>query len=208
MSEHITLTPTSRLTIEQDESADNPRADWEMITGAVNLRRSYSYRSDRIEVVPVHDCPAPLLDAYDRFDDDADTVTRWARTFYCLTLVHDTLNDVFWFCDRESMRANWPDLTPGTPEYIAREREVIAEERATYEKWCEGSVYIVSLERLVHYVALDDEGTINYDDAHDSWESVESLGGNYLDDEYTAQTVALESFDWTMTPDEIAACNK
>ena len=39
----------------------------------------------------------------------------------------------------------------------------------------------------------------------DEWEVVDSIWGNYLDDEYTAQQVATEHF--SLTEDELAAIN-
>lgn len=65
-----------------------------------------------------------------------------------------------------------------------------------YQQWAAGEVYGVSLERAEMYVHPTKPPIID-------WECVDSLWGNYLDESYTAQTVAREHF--TLTDDELEA---
>ena len=72
----------------------------------------------------------------------------------------------------------------------------MTESDETYGRWASGEVFTVTLERSKVYTA-DDGDTVTI------WSYVESLGGCYLDDNYTAQVVAREHF--TLTEDEAAA---
>lgn len=60
----------------------------------------------------------------------------------------------------------------------------------TYAAWRRGDVFIVEHQQRVRLYTEDGEP---YDE--DDWGYVDSLGGCYLDDEYTALEVARENFD-------------
>jgi hypothetical protein len=187
--ETIDLTPTSRIVVECDTDAQNPRGDWHMLTGALTCSPYYA-RRDAIDVEPVYDFPGDLADAEGRFTY-ADEIARWARVFYSITLEwHDS---TYWWVDPAQMAENWPELAVGSAEYVAREREVITSERAVYQTWCDGEIYVVRLERLETWAKVGDT-----DDTQYLWEHVEALGGCYLYDQYTAEEVAREHFTLTL----------
>ena len=194
----IEMTPTSRLTIEQDTDAQNPREDWDMITGTLTIEAPWN----RNTVFSVHTFPGDIADAQYRLNSDDIAVLRWARVFHLITL--DYSEGTYWWADPEQMTANWPELIQGSSEYVEKESEVIKQEQAVYQTWCDGEVYVVSLDRKFEWIKVTEptEDT----ESREEWEPIESLGGCYLDDTYTAQAVALESF--TLTDPENSTLNE
>jgi hypothetical protein len=211
----IQLSPTYRLVVEYDEGARNVREDMDFITGALTVVSNHA-----IETPNLHEWPgenAVLLGAEEIFEgkawehswpgrnsiDAARAVTeRWARIFYGITLVwmdggprNEHAHD-WWWVDPAAMRENWPELTVGTPEYVAKEREVIAQDHETYRRWCDGEVYGVRIERLASWIKLDDDGEVSDDGSMKSdWEDAggdDAIWGCYLDSDYTAIVVARE----------------
>lgn len=59
----------------------------------------------------------------------------------------------------------------------------------TYAAWRRGDVYGVVHERREQWTNADETAEM------ETWEVVDSLWGNYLDDKYTARDVAREHFD-------------
>lgn len=58
-----------------------------------------------------------------------------------------------------------------------------------YAAWRRGDVYIVEHQKREQFTNADETREL------DIWEGVDSLGGCYLDDEYTAIDVARDNFD-------------
>ena len=58
-----------------------------------------------------------------------------------------------------------------------------------YAAWRRGDVFLVVHEKREQWTNADETAEM------DTWEPVDSIGGNYLDDEYTAIDVAREYFD-------------
>lgn len=223
--ETIDLTPTSRLRIVTDTDAECPRGNWHTLTGFVKLGDEGDSRLG--DVPPVHDDPIGIAAAYDRLDeggwkfipnvadrvdprraykrthsvDEYELTKRWARIFHGLHLEHDRGHGGFWFValdGPELFADNWPDLVLGTPEHLAKQAEVIEQEREVYRQWADGEAVGVILEREVTWVREDDPST-----TRDNWEDEQSVWGSYLDDKYTAQQFALDTFE--LDEDEVAA---
>ena len=57
-----------------------------------------------------------------------------------------------------------------------------------YQRWARGEVYTVSVEQRAEYVNVNDEYDIIV-----QWNLVDSLGGCYLDSDYTCLDVAREN---------------
>jgi hypothetical protein len=188
------LTETSRLRVKYDTDASNPRDDGYMVTGALTV----SGPRNEIDVLTVYGFPGDLEHAHNLLEGDA---VRWARVFHDITLVWDQARGTYWWADPEQMKSNWPELTVGSDEYVAKEREVIESEQWTYSTWCDGDVYGVILERAVEWRRVSDEGASRME-----WEEADALWGCYLGEKYTAKQVAAESFD--LTEDELAACKQ
>jgi hypothetical protein len=202
------LTETSRLRVEYDTDATNPREDY-AATGALTVAGP----RNTIDVLPAYEFPGNLDAAHGllfhfnrsqrvaSYNPGGDQVIRWARIFYDITLVWDQELGTYWWTNPAFMAENHPTLTAGTPEYVAMEREVIESDLTTYKTWANGDVYGVILERSIEWLKLDGSEGKRTD-----WEQEDSLWGCYLDDEYTAKQVAAEHFE--LTDDELAACKK
>lgn len=229
MSETIQLTDTARLLVEMDESPENPRADWFMATGFVNIDSLGDSR--RADVPAVHEWPE-LADAHERMDagryayrptivapdgkkggwivekisrTPVDTrVRRWAQVYRGKHVEYDPEHGGYWFVDEAFLAENWPDgKYPDGATKAEWEAKIIAGERSTYESWAEGEVYVVVLERRKKWVEVTPGGVIIGGSQMETWEQAEAIGGCYLDDEYTAQHVALEH--WELSDEETAA---
>jgi hypothetical protein len=203
MSEIIQLTETARLCIVQDESRENPRKGWAMVTGFAKVRGRGDSRIADVE--PVHHW-AELDEAIGRLLEVEEQVPRWARIFHGMHVEYDSEHGGFWFVDPQQMAENWPG--PDYPEgrsKLEQEAEVIRQEQETYRQWADGEVYGVILERgvLVETKRTHADGSVTYERDDEAWEGVESLWGCYLDDDYTAQVVADEHFD--LSDEESAA---
>jgi hypothetical protein len=188
-----------RLRVEQDADASNPRGDdgWDMMTGFVNIpERGDSRYSD---VPAVHEDPTGrVLDAWERIvvrrecnncawaphkpslGPDPEHVVRWARIFHVLTLEWDAEHGGFWFVS--------PSHNDADPSNDAI--EIIKAERSVYETWAKGEVYGVVLERRVEWKPVSE--TDQPRGIKTTWEDDESIWGCYLDDTYTAESVAKE----------------
>jgi hypothetical protein len=230
VSEIIQLTDTARLRVEVDEDASNPRKDWSMMTGFANIPDLGDSRI--IDVEPVHADTYGLAEAHGRMDAGRyayrativapdgtkggwivekisrtpveDRVIRWARIFRGVHVEYDSEHGGYWFVDPQQVQENWPGSDyPDGKSKAEWEAAIIKGERETYRQWAEGEVYGVILERLVTWARMLDDGTADRLDTRDEWEEVESVWGCYLDDTYTAQDVANES--WELTDEESAA---
>jgi hypothetical protein len=236
--ETIMLGESTRLRVEQDMDAVNPREDAHMMTGFFKIDGAGDSRMS--DVTAVHEPPmnidkafshfrywmydrafVPFTDiSYRRFDRAVLLTERWARIFHGLALEWDHEHGGFWFvagadaatsatevdaASRALFHDNWPDLQHGTDEHLSQQIKVIGQEQETYRQWAEGEVYGVILERKQRYVAVIDSGSENIADEVDwgseieQWEEVDGgdLWGCYLDEDYTAITVATEYFDLT-----------
>lgn len=226
MSEIIQLTDTARLRIETDTDARNPREDMDVSTGFAKIEgRGDSRRIDVVAVHPDRFGLADAHDRMDAgryayrptiFAPDGtkggwvvekisrtpvDTrVRRWARIYRGVHVEYDSEHGGYWFVDED---AYWGSMTPEQgrrPLSLEEQEKVITGERKTYEAWAESEVYGVILEREVTWARLDENGEqvfLTEPNTLRTWEEVESVWGCYLNDEYTAQTVAVEHFDMT-----------
>lgn len=226
MTEYIEITPISRLRVEPDDSPQCPRGDWHMLTGFVKIADRGDSRL--MDVPAVHDAPIDIVDAYQRYQelpgwDWIERTERWARAFHGLVVEYDHEHGGFWFVagadaattqtevddySRALFYDNWPELVPGSAEHLAKQAEVIEQEQETYRQWADGEVYGVILERSSLWAKLSADGSTilqGEGTVMETWEQADdgAIWGCYLDDEYTAQAVALEHFE--LTDDERAA---
>lgn len=215
--EVIPLTATSRLVVEPDTDAEPPRGgDWGALCGFVDIEELGDSR--RVPPAAVHEAPAPVARIfrhlrfrkgvpahtdviYRQREQAIEQTIRAARILTGLEFVWDDTYGGFWF------RAYDGDESGDRTDQL----EAIAAERAVYEQWASGDVSVVRLERLETYVHVTDSGSdvipddVDWGWTREFWEEVDggALAGCYLDDEYTAQAVALEHFP--LTADERAA---
>jgi len=210
--ETIEVTDTLRLRVVIDEGPENPRG-WSVLTGYVNIPNRGDSRI--IDVLAVYPDEYRIEEAHDRvrrsnprdgFISTAEVVERWARVFHGMFLEYDSEHGGFWFVEPKLFAENWPDLVLGTQEHLDKQQEVIHSEQVTYQRWADGEVYGVIAERRAEWVRIDN-GTVNLNDPRDTivtWEHAASLWGCYLEDDYTAQQVALD-LDVEYTDEELAA---
>lgn len=217
MAEIIQLTKTSRLSVVQDDVTEPPRGrDFGALTGFVKIPELGDSRL--IDPPAVHEPPAPVGRIFNHLRwrkgvpahtdilyrsraAAAEQTIRAVRILTGLEMVFDARHGGFWF--RHYDEDEFGDRTA--------QLEDIAADRAVYEQWAEGGVYIVTLQRHETYVRVQDSGSdyisdaVDWNDQIERWDDVfhGSLGGCYLDEEYTAQSVALEHFTM-MTADERA----
>lgn len=125
-----------RLGYGYDESAENPREDWDMMTGFVTIE---TRRPHYIDVTAVHDDPTGrIAEAHEHFEGAAwyyppesrssavrkrfypapeEITVRWARIFHNLHIEWDGEYRGYWFVDPDAFAANW---TPGPDGLIQR----------------------------------------------------------------------------------------
>lgn len=193
----IQIDGDTRLRVKQDTDPSNPREDWDMMTGYINVpERGDSRYSD---VPAVHEDPTgEILSAWERIvvrhecnncawaphkpsiGSNPEHVIRWARIFHALTLEWDAEHGGFWFVN--------PSHNDADPSNDAS--EIIKAERSVYQKWADGEVYGVILERRVEWKPVSE--TDQPRGLKTTWEEDESIWGCYLDDTYTAEVVAKE----------------
>lgn len=180
MIETIYINETTRLIVEHDLDAQNPREDFDCFNTGVVTADNYSRFNKVPEVHP--DPTGSITEAHSRLS--TDLVIRWARTFHGLTLVWDWQYRAYWFVSPEGLaETGCISLDEET------DLKIIALDMETYRRWADGEVYGVILEKSAVWKK---EG---HDDEQVLWESEESIWGCYLDDDYTARDVAAESWN-------------
>lgn len=211
----IQLGPNHRLVVEQDDYNDCPRdGDYSTMCGAVTVENG---NSNYVEVPEIHTPTIPISEAHDRlyglgacmlvrhYVSRETSVVRWAAIFHGLALQYDDKYRVYWFVKMDGdggFTANWPDLKLGTAEHLAKQHEVINQERETYRQWAEGEVYGVGLEVRIGYggpdtLDIEVEHIIEHEceaDCPEHWDRTECIWGNYFSDDYGPLEVAKDYF--------------
>lgn len=219
----IDLTPTSRIRVEYDQSPENPRGEWHFITMFVNAAGFYSSRWEEVDSNLDADLGDGIAHADDRLYDlgrskwsrshgaGENAVIRWARIFHDTTLVYNDGGQYhrgYWFVPREQMLANWPDLVPGTEEYVAKEREIIEQDERVYLAYVGGEVYVVMLERLVTWEPVApglDTAFLGTNPTINTWVEVEAMHGIYTGDRGFTEPIVEIARDMNLNEDEDAA---
>lgn len=112
-----------RLGFDYDEDAQNPREDWDMLTGFVTINNP-NWRN--IDVAPVHDDPFGIAEAHERLEnvvyqrnsrrynagrgynsEVGELVERWAKIFHNAHIEWDSEHGGYWFVDPDAFAANW-----------------------------------------------------------------------------------------------------
>ena len=206
MSEIIELTENSQLRVEQDSDVGCPRLEMDVATGFVKIAGRGDSRLMDVPAVHYDDIPielahsglATFLNKYGQRDNDEGRVERWARIFHDRVIEYDAEHGGYWFVPERLLKEAFPRLGDDREDWLSTQRLIIENERATYKQWADGDVSGVILERkIIERVETKHwDGEVTETERED-WEHVDSLWGCYLDDDYTAERVALEHFDLT-----------
>lgn len=188
-----------RIRVEQDIDSPCPRDDWDMMTGFVKVPRAGDSRL--MDVPAVHAPGIPVMDAHERFGGPSDEyvrsrrdaealVARWARIFHGMVVEYDSEHGGYWFVSPE--HEDFPSREDRPDDWQAAQQRIIDGEREVYRQWAEGEVYGVILERAVVW----ETGTPGTGEHRTmaTWEAVDSIWGNYLDDDYTVRSVVDDYF--------------
>ena len=184
--ETVTLSDAMRIVVEPDCDAQNPRLDYRV--GGLFYARP---RARAFFLSPDGE-PVDLEDAWDRLrdrytvDEARNILERYLRAFHgarsaVVTGTVDGETVVAYATDADAERAG--------RDSAADMAETLRADIGAYRAWARGEAVVVSLERLHIYAdVLDRSRTIG------RWETVDSLVGVYLSDDYTAADVAREHF--------------
>lgn len=213
-----------RLGFDYEEGSENPRKDWDMLTGFVTIRND----SRSIDVEPVHSDSFGIAEAHERLEnvvyerkgrlynagrgynsDVAELVQRWAKIFHNAHIEWDSEHGGYWFVDPAKFAENWTLDENGEVERFEQDRdengkylptrhsigkqnalaiqaEVIDGERKTYEAWANGEVYSVyGQTRTIEHVKVTnpESGEVLREFDREEWDTTDSIGGIYMDDE-------------------------
>ncbi len=193
MSHQIETFPVGdrfRVAVHADLDAENPRTLSDPATGAF----THNLPTNRIEVEPGRDGGLDVSTAYPHFDevlvDPAAATVRWARIFYNVTVVDD--GRTIWWVDPKWFTENYPDMVPGTPEYVKLEQEVIAADQREYQTWADGNVYGLTIEQAVDWERKPPLPAGLVSSTMTTWEDVDALWGIYFDGDYPTRDEALK----------------
>lgn len=200
--ETIEVDDTTRVTLHYDDNPENPRTAFDPITSARTVDELH-----HVIDVGNDDFPGDLDRAHQElwhfgrnmyanaYNPGGDTVARWARIFYGITIVTDydgtSERGTWWWVEPEKMAEAWPELEQGSPEYVAKEIEAIDSDITEYQAWAEGHVYGIALEKRETWVKLGTEEDHDPETRTD-WEIEESCWGFYINDNYTFEQAARE----------------
>jgi len=183
MSEHITtITDDLRIVVTYDEGTDDPR-DWTPECDV--MQYNVPYRSDADDF---GDCQTTLGtvfgSVYDSTGDDAKALKvalRYKRFF-------DVKEDIETSTITGYSQGDWADVVAVVPEGYGTP----ANHLRTFRQWKFGDVYVMTVERLVSYVRVADDGmTPIWGEEHDHWEMVDSLGGIYFTEDFPDDEAVL-----------------
>lgn len=189
----VDLSDNWRVVAYYDESPQNPRGDWDFVTGALTVRSDPNY----YKVTQVHIHPGNLGEAYDRLGDIGglrwyseadDAVLRWSRIWYGVELFREEpdAGTTYWWIDPDEREEN---VKLGAKWNTREEqRVVVMQDVKTYQQWASGEVFGLAIEKLVTWspVADDDDRT------REEWDVVESVWGFY-DDFFDDRTLVMEA---------------
>jgi hypothetical protein len=146
-----------RVRLAVDESAHNPREDYDQIVYAVTL--PHSRYNDIAEA-------GPLVDGWERikeYPNAVDLFERWARIFHGAVTLHDT--------PHEGPGAIWYIMPAGIAE-VPDPRAALEASRDEYRAWASGDVYGYIIEEAVDWRRVDGKD----DDGMTTWEEVDADG--------------------------------
>lgn len=172
--ETIQIDEDNRIVVYYDESSEDPR-DWGWDVQVYELNHRYGYAADNYDGEPALDM---FNEVYDR-TVDLDKAMRAMRLW--MYLEDDTR--VVKSVDVPVYRYTYNYLAFGESE------EAIDSFMEVFSRWLQGEVYLLCHERREQWTNADETRKM------DTWEVVDSLGGCYLDHEYTAEVAGREHFD-------------
>lgn len=190
----VELSDNWRVVAYYDESPQNPRGDWDFVTGALTVSHDRNY----YEVTQVHIHPGNLGGAWDRlggtvasghwYTEEDDPVIRWSRIFYGIELFAEQMDAgwTYWWIDPQQREEN---VKLGA-QWNTREeqRVVVMQDVKTYQQWASGEVFGLSVEKLVTWSPVDDDD----DRTREEWDVVESVWGFY-EDFFDGRTLLMEA---------------
>lgn len=172
--ETIQIDDDNRLVVYVDEYTDDPRGwGWGVKVNEMNYRYGYEVQNDDYD---------PAVSMFNEvYDRTADTGKALRAMQLWMKLEDD--NRVAKFVDVRVYRDVYNYLVTGEDE------DSIDGFMEVFSTWMNGEVYVVAHEKREHWTNADETAEM------DTWEWEDSLGGCYLNDEYTALEVAREHFD-------------
>ena len=172
--ETIEIDEDNRLVVYYDEDSEDPR-EWvcDVNVNEMNYQYGYEVRNDEYD-------PAVSMfnEIYDR-TADTDKALRAMQLWMKL--------------EEDERAAKLVDVRVGRDVYnylvTGETTEQIDGFMEDFSTWMNGEVYIVVHQKREQWTNADETAEM------DTWEPVDSLGGCYLDDNYTALDVARDYFD-------------
>lgn len=174
--ETIQLDETNRLVVSYDDPTDDDPRDWGWDVAVHELNYKYTIEAENVNG---DEAVAMFNDVYDRTGDKAKALR--AMQLWMVLVDDERYGDIHYIsADRHEY------------QYI-----VLAEDKDTadafmgvFARWTRGEVYNVAHETMVVWVNLADD-TVQ----RKTWDIHDSIGGCYLDSEYTALDVARDHFN-------------
>lgn len=183
--ETIQLNSTQRLIVEQDTCSDSPLEwGWE-----VELHEIDNYRMWRGWDTPDDAFAAFVHEVYYKFGRNKEVAERAARIMLDI-MGDDRVPHIHEY--QGYSQSDWATylelVTPGDGSMFS-----------VYAAWRRGDVYNVILQECeppaIVDVRIAADGTFYTDEDEPDWIETESIGGCYLDDEYTAEDAARDYFN-------------
>jgi hypothetical protein len=195
--DYVDLTPTSRLVIDTDPDAPDPRAD-DCVCGAYTPRNWWGGIADG--PLARFDFPGDLASAHERLYDARSwtperKVQRWAwANFNIVVERHDT---TYWWCDRAAF-----DAMVGGEFTRERQADVIGADVRAHTRWARGEARLITFQRKATFKRVTKRWVPGADDLFKVWEDIRTEGNVYLDD-YTPGRAALDFFPDLLTKKEL-----
>lgn len=198
MVDYVDITPTSRLMIDADLTAPDPRLD-ECVTGTYTPPNWWGAPQDG--PLPKFEFPGNLAMAHSRLYDPRSwaperRVQRWAWANFNLHV--ECHGMTYWWCDQ----AMFETMVGGEFTRDMQEQIIGADVRE-YERWDRGEARVITLQRKGTFKRLTKRRVSGLPDLYEVWEDITSEGNLYLAD-YTPGQAALDFFADTLTKKELA----
>lgn len=176
--ETIQIDEDNRIVVHYDEGSEDPR-EWGWDEKVYELNYRYGFEADNHDRDPVIDVFNQVYDRTADLDKAMRAMSLW------MSLGDDTR--VVRIVDVHVYRDTYNYLV------IGESQDSIGSFMDVFSRWLQGEVYIVVHEKREQWTNADETAEM------DTWEWEDSIGGCYLDDEYTAEVAARENFEIELT---------
>jgi hypothetical protein len=182
MSEHTTdVTDDLRIVLTYDEGTDDPR-DWTTEVDLLQYNVPWHGSADDLG-----DCQTALgtvfTIVYGNTGDDAKALKvalRYKRFF-------DVKEDIETSTITGYSQSDWADVVAVVPEGCGTPADHIR----TFRQWKFGDVYVMTIQRRVTYVRVEEGNSPDWSEQHDHWEWIDSLGGIYFTEDFPDDEAVL-----------------